>query len=261
MRRRGGRMQKVGVVVSTLGSLVVAQQVHASSVPAQASEEPGAATHGALWGIDTTDNVQTGGIITQTRSDLGAPQFVGRYLIYSSELSSTEAAYIHTQGLSILLIDDPNRSFTSGSADAQQAIAQATALGVPHGVAIFRDVETNDPITSTYVAAYFNAFHSSGYIAAFYENAINGPFAAAYCAAVAAIPAVAKHSLLYASEPEHTGSNPRRSAKPAFKPDAPGCAQRTATWQYLERGLFPPGTWPNVDVDEFAARFSGSLWS
>jgi Domain of unknown function (DUF1906) len=251
------RMRKLVVAASTLASLLVAQQVHASAPAATAP----AAGHPALWGIDTTDNVQTSSDFTQTKSALGTPQFVGRYLIYSSQLSATEAAYIHGQGASILLIDDPNHVFSSGTVDAQQAIAQAKSLGVPHGIAIFRDVETNDPITSTYIAAYFAAFSGSGYTAGFYENAINGPFAGAYCAAVAANKKLANNSLLYSSEPEQTGSNPRRSAKPRFGPNVPGCANRTAAWQYLERGLFPAGTWPNVDVDELAGRFSGFLWS
>lgn len=251
------RTRNLLIAASTLASLLVAQQAHASSAPG--ARQP-AAGHPALWGIDTTDNAQTSGDITQTKADLGTPQFVGRYLVYSSRLSATEAAYIHGQGLLILLIDDPNHVFTSGTVDAQQAIAQAASLRVPSGTAIFRDVETNDPITSTYIAAYFAAFSGSGYTTGFYENAINGPFDGAYCAAVAANKRIASNSLLYSSEPEHTGSNPRRSAKPRFGPNVPGCANRTAAWQYLERGLFPAGTWPNVDVDELAGRFSGFLW-
>ena len=43
------------------------------------------ASTGAWWGIDTVDNVETGNIIAQTTADLGKPQFVGRYLVYSSE--------------------------------------------------------------------------------------------------------------------------------------------------------------------------------
>jgi hypothetical protein len=247
------RMRSVVVMASAIASLVVANQVDAANAPA--------ATHPALWGIDTVDNTASAHTLTQTTSDLGAPQFAGRYLIYSSRLSAAEAKDIHSHGVPILLIDDPNHVFTSGSADAQQAIARARALGVPRGVAIFRDVETNDAITATYIAAYFAAFHRSGYVAGFYENAINGPFSAAYCSAAAANPTIGSGSVLYSSEPEHTGSNPRRAAKPVFEPNVPGCANRTAGWQYLERGLFPAGTWPNVDVDEFAARFSGMLWA
>jgi Domain of unknown function (DUF1906) len=252
-RMRARRMRRFVIVASTALSLVAAHQAQAAGAPP--------ATRPALWGIDTTDDVQTANTIALTTSDLGVPQFIGRYLVYSSRLSATEAQYIHNQGLPILLIDDPNHVFTSGTVDAQNALAQAALLGVPHGVAIFRDVETNDPITATYIAAYYAAFHGSGYIAGFYENAINGPFSAAYCAAVATKPAIANGTVLYSSEPEHTGSNPRRAAKPVFKPNVPGCANRTASWQYLERGLFPAGTWPNVDVDELAARFLGMLWA
>lgn len=248
-----GRMRSVVIAVSTVASLIAVHQAQASNAPA--------ATRPALWGIDTTDDVQTANTISLTTSELGAPQFIGRYLVYGSRLSAGEAQYIHNKGLPILLIDDPNHVFTSGTVDAQNALGQAALLGVPHGVAIFRDVETNDPITATYIAAYFAAFHGSGYIAGFYENAINGPFAAAYCSAVTANPAIAKGSVLYSSEPEHTGSNPQRATKPAFKPNVPGCANRTASWQYLERGLFPTGTWPNVDVDELARSFTRMLWA
>lgn len=257
MARRVGLMASALTAMSTL--------VFATQVQAQRSAPPHAAlvvaSTGAWWGIDTVDNVETGNIIAQTTTDLGKPQFVGRYLIYSSELSSAEAQYIHNQGLSILLIDDPNRAFTSGAGDAQQAISQARSLRVAHGVAIFRDVETSDPVSSTYISAYAGAFAGSGFVAGFYENPINGAFAGAYCAALSSNPASVRGALLYSSEPEHTGSNPRRSARPRYGPNVPSCANHTAAWQYLERGLFPPGTWPNVDVDEVPARFSPALWA
>lgn len=246
------------LAATAVTGLVNTQPAHAASTPSQAEQRSLAPAGGAWWGIDTVDNVQTGNLIAQTRSELGAPRFVGRYLIYSSEISSGEAHYIHQQGVSILLIDDPNRAFTSGTTDAQQALAQAKSLGVPQGVAIFRDVETSDPISSTYIAAYVAAFAGSAYVPGFYENPINGSFSGAYCSLA---PSAVKGALLYSSEPERTGSNPRRSARPHFGPNVPGCANHTAAWQYLERGLFPAGTWPNVDVDELAARFSTDLWS
>jgi Domain of unknown function (DUF1906) len=261
MRQYIARIASVSLASGTIAAAVNAQPAHAVYV-VQRQEVPAIATAGgAWWGIDTVDNVQSGNIIAQTRTDLGAPQFVGRYLIYSSELSSTEAAYIHQQGLRILLIDDPNRAFTSGSTDARQAIAQATSLHVAHGVAIFRDVETSDPISATYIAAYDAAFAGSGYVTGFYENPINGAFSGAYCSLVAGDPAAVKGVVLYSSEPEHTGANPRRSARPHYAPDVPGCTNHTAAWQYLERGLFPSGTWPNVDVDEVPAHYAGALWA
>jgi hypothetical protein len=256
MARRSTRLASIVLAMTAVAAML---NTHAAQAADPATQRP-AATGGAWWGIDTVSNVQSGNIIAQTKADLGAPQFVGRYLIYSSELSSTEAHYIHQQGVSILLIDDPSRTFTSGSTEADQAIAQAKALGVPHGVAIFRDVETSDPISATYIQTYVAAFAGSGYVAGFYENPINGAFAGAYCSLESSNPPAVRGVLLYSSEPEHTGSNPRRSARPHYGPNVPGCVNHTAAWQYLERGLFPAGTWPNVDVDELPARYSDVLW-
>jgi hypothetical protein len=261
MAHGGARMASAAIVTTVGLALLNAYPARAAQAVTHEDSAVTATSGGALWGIDTVDNVDTGNIIAQTRADLGAPQFVGRYLIYSSELSSTEAQYIHQQGLSILLIDDPNRAFTSGTTDAQQAIAQAKSLGVGHGVAIFRDVETSDPISATYIAAYDAAVAGSGYVAGFYENPINGAFSGAYCSLVSSNPAAVKGVLLYSSEPEHTGADPHRSARPHYGPNVPGCANHTAAWQYLERGLFPAGTWPNVDVDEVPSRFSAALWT
>jgi hypothetical protein len=118
------RMAGIGLVATALAALVNAHPAAATYVAPNQERRVGS-TSGAWWGIDTVDNVETGNIIAQTTTDLGAPQFVGRYLIYSSELSKAEAQYIHQHGLSILLLDDPNRAFTSGTTDAQQAIMQA----------------------------------------------------------------------------------------------------------------------------------------
>ena len=95
------RVRTLVIAASTLGSLFVAQQAHASAPAAVAP----AAGHPALWGIDTTDNVQTSGDITQTEADLGTPQFVGRYLVYSSRLSS-DRSRIHPQSG---CVDSPHR--------------------------------------------------------------------------------------------------------------------------------------------------------
>src|ERR1700683_1524648 len=113
MANRATRVGSIVLAATALAAMLNTYTAHAADPTAHRP----AATGGAWWGIDTVSNVQSGNIIAQTRTDLGAPQFVGRYLIYSSELSSTEAHYIHQQGLSILLIDDPSRTFTSGSTE------------------------------------------------------------------------------------------------------------------------------------------------
>jgi hypothetical protein len=91
------RMSGIGLVAAALAVFVNAHPAAATYI-APHQERPAASTSGALWGIDTVDNVETGNIIAQTITDLGAPQFVGRYLVYSSELSKAEAQYIHQAG-------------------------------------------------------------------------------------------------------------------------------------------------------------------
>jgi hypothetical protein len=48
---------------------------------------------------------------------------------------------------------------------------------------------------------------------------------------------------------------------PAWGPVTPDCPNTTVAWQYLEQGGFAPGSWPNVDVDEFATTYESLLWN
>ena len=224
---------------------------------------PTTGTVSPMWGIDTTDNVEADNDLSNTHTALGAvPQFVGRYLVWASELSSAEALYIRTSGVAILLIDSPNQAFTSAISDAEQAIAQAQSLDVPIGTAIFRDVEAGSPITTSYITAYYDAFQGSGYIPGFYEDLVTGAFNSAYCAAVSADSAIAA-APLYSSEPELEFYTPDQSQAPGWGPATPGCANTTVAWQYLGKGVNSsswPADSPNVDVDEFEASYETLLW-
>jgi hypothetical protein len=252
------------IPVLALVALVKVAPVHASA--------------STMWGIDTTDDVQTLGDIQSTQSTLGAtPQFVGRYLIWNNDLTTSEASYIRHMGIRILLLDSPNQDFgaagndpqQAGINDAQQAIAQAHSIGVPPGTAIFRDVEGSSTITSTYILAYYAAFQGSNFVAGFYENPYSPlhSFGSAYCGAVSQNPAIGS-TPLYSSEPENDVSgqpySPYASQAPPWAappPATPGCANSTVAWQYLEQGI---GTWPssapNVDVDEFNPAYKDLLW-
>ncbi len=226
-----------------------------------------AANGGALWGIDTTDNVQGANDIARTQAQLGAPQFVGRYLIWDggATLSIAEANYIHSQNLPILLLDSPANSNLTGSGvatgEAQQAVNKARSMGVPPGRALFRDVETGYQIDAAYISAFYGAIRGSGYVPGFYENAVNGAFAGAYCGALAQNPAIGTGAVLFASEWEFQGGDPHRAAMRPWAPATPPCQNTTVAWQYEEKGLFPPGLpAPNVDVDEYQARYCSLLW-
>ena len=222
-----------------------------------------------LWGIDAWDNMQTVGDLSATQESLGAvPQFAGQYL-GSDTLTSADVQYLHTSGVSILVIDDPNHVFTDGTADAQQAVVEARSIDVPAGTAIFRDVEASDPITKNYIISYYDAFQGSGYVPGFYENPNGGsdhPFNVQYCAAVNADAAIGSVPL-WSSSPEKNSYTPYASQAPAWTgsgfPGTPSCANNTVAWQYLEREVNSgswPGNAPTVDVDEFDTTYQRLLW-
>jgi photosystem II stability/assembly factor-like uncharacterized protein len=218
------------------------------------------------WGIDTADtvNVTNGDIGRTETTGLGTPQFVGRYLLIQPDdglpLTRDEAAFIRDQGTPILLITSPNQNFRDGTADARNAIKAAQILGVPAGRAIFRDVEYNDPITASYIEAYYKEFTStSRYVPAFYETSDTGHFAGEFCKAVAAQGAIATGTALWASTPEYQRYDPHQASMPAWAPTPPPCDNNTTTWQYKQAGHLGTG-YPNVDVDEFLPSASKLLW-
>ena len=277
--RRGRRLLAIGIVaIATAG-------LGTRSTPVSAQVTP------TLWGIDTLDNVQQTvstkppGDLSATQSVLGEPQFAGQYLVWGGEtpLTSADAQFISNSGVAILLIDSPNQDFgeqtpgdpnpigpgPQGTADAQQAIAQAQSLDVSAGTAIFRDVEADSPISASYILSYYDAFQGSGYVAAFYENpntyhGFNSP----YCTAVSEDAAIGSVPL-WSSSPELPSYYPEASEDPAWTwagfPGTPTpCASNTVAWQYLERDLYPanwPSGAPNVDVDEFDSADTNLLWN
>jgi hypothetical protein len=218
-----------------------------------------------LWGVDTVDNVMTTNDVTATRNQLGAPAFIGRYLIFEAgnSLGPDEVTYIHNQGIRILtIVDQRNRTLTGaavGQAEATQGVNQARAMGVPLGKALFRDVEVSDPIDAAYITAWAETVASAGYVPGMYENPINGAFAASYCSAVAAVPALAGMAI-WSDQPQTTGADPRQTAAPSWNPFRPACQNNTVAWQYIIRSGFPTIPAPNVDVNEFAASQAFLLW-
>jgi hypothetical protein len=219
-----------------------------------------------VWGVDTTDNVQTNGDLNQTETTLGNPTFVGRYIVFSGgTLGTGEAKYIHSEGIKILLIVDPPNGnltgVTTGQSEANQGVQAARVLGVPAGAALFRDIEASYTTDAGWIEGWDSTIAAAGYVPGAYENPLTGSssFSGSYCAAVAQQPAVATMAL-WSDEPEQAGSDPSLAGMPAWAADRPACANETVAWQYLIRGAFPSSQAPNVDVDEFAAQVAGLLW-
>ena len=258
------------LVVATLRRLstaALAMATLAFAVTAVISPPKAAAASGSLWGIDTIDNTQTLNDIGRTQTTLGAPQFVGRYLIWGGgpAIGIAEANNLHAQNLPILLLDSPGGTSLVGSSlgtnEAQAVVNQARAFSVPSGKAIFRDVEAGYGIDAAYIAAYYAVVEGAGYVPGFYENAYRPNFNTAYCGAVANNAAIGNNTVLFANEPEFVAGDPRRAAMPSWQAVGPPCHQTTVAWQYEERGLFAPGSpAPNVDVDEYQAQYLGLLW-
>lgn len=109
---------------------------------------------------------------------LGAiPAFVARYLGTgggaATPLSASEVDYVHSyagKGIPILLCynDSPINGGTSGTEavanqDVVNAIAQCEALGVPAGVYVFGDVESNASIQHGYVTGWCNGWRPTIY--------------------------------------------------------------------------------------------------
>jgi hypothetical protein len=232
------------------------------------------ATAATQWGIDSCSTAQS--VVQATQQSMGDPQFMARYLTNcGTALSPSEVAYLQAQGMSVLLIADPDRigpENPGGAVEAANAIQEAEELGAPAGTAIFRDVETGDAITAAYIESWYQTFAQSpsGYVSGFYENAYTGAFtgsSGAYCTAVAALPSVASGVVLWSSELEPNYGNPNyaptSSNAPVWGPVAPPCANTTVAWQYEERGGFPGNDpAPNVDVDLYnpVPAYPALLW-
>jgi hypothetical protein len=230
----------------------------------------GVATDSRLWGVDSL--ASSSSLLSSVVSKLGQPDFYGRYINYSrpsGNITSAEAASLHSKSIKVLIVSSPARSnlTTAGAADADAdaAISSARSLGIPAGVALFRDVEANYAINQSYISEYYSYFarSGSGYVPGFYENAYpsSSGFTSAYCAGVSATPGLSDGVVLFASEPSYRGVSPTKSARPDFSPKAPSCANRTVAWQYELPSGFPaaPGGWPDVDVDQYSGPMS-YLW-
>lgn len=231
----------------------------AAAPPAAPRPRPHQST--ALWGVDTISPTSAS-FLHSVDARIGAPQFIGRYLVFkhATPLSGAEAALLHDHEIPILLIASPaNTTLTTASAaviEARSAVARARNLRVPRGVAIFRDVETSYTIRTAYIEAWYSTVKAAGYTPGFYANPLErGQFSAAYCAAVTTRPAIAS-TALYSNENEQPGYGFARSEKPAWSGARPGCPNTTVVWQYKENF-----TEINVDVDEMNPRFTDELWA
>jgi hypothetical protein len=226
-----------------------------------------------LWGVDsckafTSSSTGADGLLPQVASRLGMPDFWGRYLtntvcpgISSAEIAA--AAHLHMGILPIY--NNYNCSnvvgYDAGSRYAAAATDAAVGLGIPQGRALAIDIEPPGDacpgaanVDAGFIRGWYDWIAGAGYVAAYYGNGTGGSeFGSAWCAAVAAQPALGTYSYLWSFEPSLLGSYNRNTA-PGYSPNQTGCAGPMAAWQYQ----ISAGGDPDVDHDEALSSFP--LW-
>jgi Domain of unknown function (DUF1906) len=231
----------------------------------------------SLWGFDTSGirtTAQATSYLNTVTTQLGTPQVTGQYLEYwkpSHEvLTAGIVTALHTSSVRILLVSSPKpppgqrpgmlTAVSRATRDADVALAGTSALNVPRGVAIFRDVEQGWQISAPYIETWDALIAAAGYVPGFYENPLGSgrlDFSTAYCAASAAVPSVAVDTLLFSSQPQNTESA-LSASQPAWDPDEPACSNTTIAWQYyIDYGLSRGKT---IDLDEVLPQYTRYLW-
>jgi hypothetical protein len=189
-----------------------------------------------FWGVDSSTPV-TSELYGCVLTHLGKPSFWGRYLVTvpgtSEGLTTEEITLLHNSGLKILPIYNKLTSTTgyqNGSVAAQNAIFYARRLKVPHGVAIFSNIERFNDIDAAWIRGWFDALYKSPYLAGFYFDSKRGNFMEAICQATSAENKLKTHSVLWGAQPE-TGVTKANNA-PTFHPVSPSCGGNVWGWQY-----------------------------
>jgi peptidoglycan hydrolase-like protein with peptidoglycan-binding domain len=214
---------------------------------------PSFASGHTLWGIDTATSI-TLPKLQQISQKFGKPAFIGKYLTSNNftPLTATEVSLIHAQNIRILLLETDyghNTGTKNAEKRATMAVKQAEKLGVPHGVAIFADLEPGDKLDTAWIETWYRVIRQHNYTAGFYANPFasrnfNGP----YCAAVSHQPEIARHAILDIFQPMLTRSSAINA--PAFTPALPYCGTQPTghvlIWQY---GLSGGDPITNVDTD------------
>jgi hypothetical protein len=257
-------------IASTLGQLLSKVSGPSALVNIQARSAAMQPTR-ILWGVDSCKAFTTtgaDGLIYQVSANLGMPEFWGRYLTNTvcPGISSAEIALAAHYHMGILPIYNAYNcsnvvGYDAGKRYATAATAAAAGLGISQGRALAIDIEPPGDacpgaanVDSGFIQGWYDGVAGAGYVPAYYGNGTAGSeFGSAWCAAVAAQPAVGTYSYLWSFEPSLLGSYNRANA-PGYSPNQTGCAGPMAAWQYQ----ISAGSNPDVDHDE--ALSSLPLW-
>jgi hypothetical protein len=195
-----------------------------------------------IFGLTVPDTVNTTRYNALT-TQYGTLGFWMRYLVSISgvctAITTTEITFIHSKSAKIIFIWNGAHSSqvstaAQGTADAASTVAALTALGVPtsQGYIVYNDIESNWPVTSAYMIAYYNGVISS-YAVGFYGPTAQTVFNTAFCAARTSVGAIA----LFTPHPQLT-TYPTPPSLPTWNPNAPSCITQSniSFWQYKISG-------------------------
>jgi peptidoglycan hydrolase-like protein with peptidoglycan-binding domain len=238
------------------------QSLVSTSGSSQVPPPPPPPSGSTLWGFDATDPI-TSSYLSTLINARGRPDFIGRYIdaISWTPMQASEAAYIHSQGIHIMVLDSSittnDTTYSTGVWMANRVIAKAQALGIPAGVAIFSDIENTSSVDAAFIEGWYDTISASGYKPGYYANPLAGSsqFSSAFCTAISSNANIASQSILWPDEPS-IGWTTKANA-PAFAPAIPYCNGRAVgnvlAWQYAL-----PGGGLNIDSDELKS--SVPLW-
>lgn len=189
-----------------------------------------------LWGIDTAAGIDQAAYTCIT-SNYGTPAYAGRYLTttpgVSKGLTQAEIDYLHSQNIKILPIYNGFTNATgyqNGQQAAQNAIAAAKQLGVPAGVALFADIETQYPVDAAWLEAWITTVENASYRTGFYANPITGDFNPAYQALVNQNRDIVRDTYVWSAQPSIGVT--KEANVPAYNPAEPSAPANTFIWQY-----------------------------
>jgi hypothetical protein len=269
----------IGVVpplnaLSTIGQLLRKAQGPTSLINIQARSAAMQPTR-ILWGVDSCKSFTgspTGadGLLPQVAGSVGMPDFWGRYLtdtvcpgISAAEISA--AAHHHIGILPIYNAYNCSNvvGYNTGSRYAAEATAAASSLGIPHGKVLAIDIEPPGDacpgavgVDAGFVQGWYDGVSAAGWVPTYYGNGTAGSeFAAAWCAAASAQPAVASGSYLWSFQPSLLGNFNKASA-PGYAPNQTGCGGNMAAWQYQIDSSMSY----HSDIDHDEALSSLPLW-
>lgn len=212
------------------------------------------------WGVDSASSV-TESLYQCVLTNFGKPDFWGRYLNtienVSDGLTNEEVKILRSNGVRIMPIYNDFRSATTyraGEISATNAIFHARRLNIPTGVRIFANVENFFDVDEAWIRGWVDTFYPSGYKQGFYNDPTEGPFAQAFCQAVATNDRVRTQSVLWSAEPE-LGVSTRQNMPKQFRPTTLDCDANVWAWQYGRDAEACP-----IDTNLIDSRLYNDLW-